>query len=53
MIESEIERVLVVAAHPDDADIGCGGTMAKWARQGKEVVYLICTRGDKGRATRT
>jgi LmbE family N-acetylglucosaminyl deacetylase len=48
MIESEIERVLVVAAHPDDADIGCGGTMAKWARQGKEVVYLICTRGDKG-----
>lgn len=46
--ENEIERVLVIAAHPDDADIGCGGTMAKWARQGKDVVYLICTRGDKG-----
>lgn len=48
MTEQEIQRVLVAAAHPDDADIGCGGTMAKWARQGKEVVYLICTRGDKG-----
>ncbi|HEY8692581.1 MAG TPA: PIG-L deacetylase family protein [Chloroflexota bacterium] len=48
MVEDEIQRVLVVAAHPDDADIGCGGTMAKWSRQGKEVVYLICTRGDKG-----
>jgi LmbE family N-acetylglucosaminyl deacetylase len=46
--EQEIQRVLVVAAHPDDADIGCGGTMAKWARQGKEIVYLVCTRGDKG-----
>ncbi len=48
MTEQEIQRVLVVAAHPDDADIGCGGTMAKWARQGKEITYLICTRGDKG-----
>ncbi|MHB8619558.1 MAG: PIG-L deacetylase family protein [Chloroflexota bacterium] len=48
MTEKEIGRVLVVAAHPDDADIGCGGTMARWARQGKEVVYLVCTRGDKG-----
>jgi LmbE family N-acetylglucosaminyl deacetylase len=46
--EAEIQRVLVIAAHPDDADIGCGGTMAKWARQGKEIVYLVCTRGDKG-----
>ena len=48
MIEADIQRVLVVAAHPDDADIGCGGTMAKWCRQGKEVTYIVCTRGDKG-----
>lgn len=48
MTEAEIRRVLVIAAHPDDADIGCGGTMAKWSRQGKDVVYLVCTRGDKG-----
>jgi LmbE family N-acetylglucosaminyl deacetylase len=46
--EQDIQRVLVVAAHPDDADIGCGGTMARWARQGKDIVYLVCTRGDKG-----
>ncbi|MDE3074070.1 MAG: PIG-L family deacetylase [Chloroflexota bacterium] len=48
MTEKDIQRVLVVAAHPDDADIGCGGTMARWARAGKEIVYVICTHGDKG-----
>ncbi|MBV9119479.1 MAG: PIG-L family deacetylase [Chloroflexi bacterium] len=48
MTEDEIQRVMVVAAHPDDADIGCGGTMAKWSRQGKEIVYVNLTRGDKG-----
>lgn len=48
MTVEEIQRVLVIAAHPDDADIGCGGTMARWARAGKDIVYLVCTRGDKG-----
>jgi LmbE family N-acetylglucosaminyl deacetylase len=41
-------RVLVVAAHPDDPEFGCGGTAAKWAQDGKEVYYLVCTRGHKG-----
>src|SRR5947207_10164744 len=40
--------VLVVAAHPDDPEFGCGGTSALWAHQGKEVYYLLCTSGDKG-----
>ncbi|HZT08488.1 MAG TPA: PIG-L deacetylase family protein [Chloroflexota bacterium] len=41
-------RILVVAAHPDDAEFGCGGTVAKWVRQGSTAFYLICTNGDKG-----
>src|SRR5438105_8767155 len=42
------DRVLVVMAHPDDAEFGCGGTIAKWAASGKEVNYVLCTSGDKG-----
>ena len=42
------ERVLVVTPHPDDAEIGCGGTVAKWISEGSEVFYVLCTNGDKG-----
>jgi LmbE family N-acetylglucosaminyl deacetylase len=44
----EGNRVLVVMAHPDDAEFGCGGTIAKWASAGKEINYVLCTSGDKG-----
>ncbi|MFL5797727.1 MAG: PIG-L deacetylase family protein [Actinomycetota bacterium] len=40
--------VLAVFAHPDDAEIGAGGTMARWASEGREVHLLILTNGDKG-----
>ena len=42
------ERVLAVYAHPDDADVSCGGTMAKWASEGADVQVVVCARGDKG-----
>ena len=50
MMESEEprDRVLLIAAHPDDPEFGCAGTMAKWAQQGKTVTYLLLTSGDKG-----
>ena len=41
-------RVMVISAHPDDVDFGCGGTLALWAREGMEIVYTICTSGEKG-----
>ncbi|MBX6770150.1 MAG: PIG-L family deacetylase [Chloroflexi bacterium] len=41
-------RVLVVAAHPDDPEFACGGTSARWAAEGREIYYLLCTRGHKG-----
>ncbi|HXX58347.1 MAG TPA: PIG-L deacetylase family protein [Thermodesulfovibrionales bacterium] len=45
--------ILVVAAHPDDAEFGASGTVARWIREKKEVVYVVCTSGEKGTADRT
>jgi LmbE family N-acetylglucosaminyl deacetylase len=42
------ERVLVVAAHPDDIEFGAAGTVARWVDEGSQVRYLLMTRGDKG-----
>jgi len=41
-------RALSIAAHPDDAEFGAGGTLAKWADAGCEVTLLIATDGSKG-----
>jgi LmbE family N-acetylglucosaminyl deacetylase len=40
--------LLVIAPHPDDSEFGIAGTVAKWVHEGKTVVYVICTNGDKG-----
>lgn len=45
---SDVARVLVVTAHPDDVDFGAGGTVASWTRAGIEVAYCVCTSGDAG-----
>lgn len=42
------ERVLAVYAHPDDADVSCGGTLARWAAEGATVEVVVCAAGDKG-----
>ena len=49
---NRIERVLVVTAHPDDAEAGAGGTVAKLVRQGAEVAYVIVTNGSTGSSDR-
>ena len=46
--DSEIKRVLVVNAHPDDSDFGASGTIAQWVKAGIEVGYVLCTNGDQG-----
>ncbi|MCL4835372.1 MAG: PIG-L family deacetylase [Caldilineaceae bacterium] len=48
-----LDRVLVIAAHPDDPEFGAGGTIAKWAAAGKDVRYLLLTSGDKGSKDRS
>ena len=42
------KRVMVTTPHPDDCEIGCGGTIAKWILEGAEVTLVVCTNGDKG-----
>jgi LmbE family N-acetylglucosaminyl deacetylase len=44
---------MVISAHPDDSEFGAAGTVAKWAREGKQVVYAVCTSGDKGTSDRS
>jgi len=46
--DSQVTRVLAVAAHPDDLDFGAAGTVATWTAAGATVTYLLCTRGDQG-----
>jgi len=45
---NDFKRAMVVTAHPDDAEYGCSGSVAKWCRMGWEVVYVLCTDGSKG-----
>jgi LmbE family N-acetylglucosaminyl deacetylase len=46
-------RVLVIAAHPDDADFLAGGTVARLAREGREIAYVVVTNGSKGSGDRS
>jgi LmbE family N-acetylglucosaminyl deacetylase len=41
-------RALAIYAHPDDAEVSCGGTLARWAAAGASIEVVVCTRGDKG-----
>jgi LmbE family N-acetylglucosaminyl deacetylase len=44
----EFARAMVVFAHPDDAEFGSAGTVAKWSAQGAEVAYVCVTDGSAG-----
>ncbi|MCX7037753.1 MAG: PIG-L family deacetylase [Spirochaetes bacterium] len=46
--KNERRRALVIAAHPDDPEYGCAGTVACWAAEGAQITYLLLTSGDKG-----
>lgn len=50
LVEGAPERGLAVYAHPDDPDVSCGGTMARWVRAGTELHVVVCAQGDKGSA---
>ncbi|MFA6447933.1 MAG: PIG-L deacetylase family protein [bacterium] len=47
------KTVLVTQAHPDDADYYCGALVHRLAAQGANVIYAICTRGEKGTLNRS
>jgi LmbE family N-acetylglucosaminyl deacetylase len=48
LLRDRPERVLAVYAHPDDADVSCGGTLAAWSAAGSVVDLVICAAGEKG-----
>ena len=39
---------MAITAHPDDIEFTCVGTLARWARLGTHVIYVLCTSGDVG-----
>lgn len=45
--------LMVITAHPDDAEFGAAGTVARWTQEGKSAVYVVCTSGDKGTRDRS
>lgn len=48
MSRSEFTNIIVVMAHHDDAELGAGGSIARWVADGATVRTIICTNGDKG-----
>ena len=49
----DVERILVVTAHPDDVDFGVAASVATWVKAGIDVRYCIVTNGDAGGSDRS
>jgi LmbE family N-acetylglucosaminyl deacetylase len=48
VLKNKSTYMLAFSPHPIDTELGIGGTVARLTREGKEVVYVVCTNGDKG-----
>lgn len=48
IVDTTPGRALAVYAHPDDPEVACGGTLARWASLGCEVHLVVGCRGEKG-----
>ncbi len=42
------QSAMAIVAHPDDIEFSCAGTLARWARAGTRIYYVLCTSGDVG-----
>jgi LmbE family N-acetylglucosaminyl deacetylase len=51
-LDEDWDRALAVVAHPDDLEYGAASAVARWTDQGKDVRYLLVTRGEAGIADR-
>lgn len=47
-IREDWDSALCVVAHPDDMEFGAAAAVARWTRQGKEIVYCMVTSGEAG-----
>jgi LmbE family N-acetylglucosaminyl deacetylase len=45
--------ILIIIAHPDDAEFGVAGSVAQWTAEGHRVVYVVCTSGERGTTDRS
>jgi len=45
---SKVRRVLAVGAHPDDLELACGGSLARFADEGHEVMAIVMSHGSNG-----
>jgi LmbE family N-acetylglucosaminyl deacetylase len=48
LFDDDVGKVLAIVAHPDDLEYGPAAAVARWTREGHEVVYLLATRGEAG-----
>jgi LmbE family N-acetylglucosaminyl deacetylase len=48
LADHQVQRALVIIAHPDDAEFWAGGTIARWTDAGAASTYLVLTDGDAG-----
>jgi len=48
VVDEDWERAVAIVAHPDDLEYGSASAVARWTEQGKEVSYLLATRGEAG-----
>ena len=42
------DRAIAVVAHPDDLEYGAAAAIARWTGQGKDIRYVLATRGEAG-----
>ena len=47
-LNEDQSRLFAVAAHPDDVEFTCGGSMARWSTEGWAVHLVVCTIGSMG-----
>jgi len=47
-LSSEFTRILCISAHPDDNEFTIAGSVARWAREGRDVVFCLVTTGGSG-----
>ncbi|PYM52090.1 MAG: hypothetical protein DME14_01605, partial [Candidatus Rokuibacteriota bacterium] len=47
-LDPSLARILCVAAHPDDIEFTIAGSVARWVREGRDVVLCLVTSGGAG-----
>ena len=47
-LDENWQRALAVVAHPDDLEYGAASAVARWTSEGKNIGYLLATRGEAG-----